>query len=80
MTKSSSGLGEVLKAAGVKQLELAKAVGARPETVSRWVRGHQIPAGETIGLLLLFVNRPSTLRKLGRRRPLTFGELFGSAA
>lgn len=80
MTKSSSALGEVLKAAGVKQLDLARALGARPETVSRWVRGHQVPDGESVGLLLLFINRPSTLKKLRRRRPLTFGELFGRAA
>ncbi len=55
---------------------VAGALGASERTVRRWVAGSNSPTGENLGRLIAFLNRPENLRKLGRRKPLTFEEVF----
>jgi hypothetical protein len=58
--------------------EVAEAVGATDRSVRRWRSGSNVPAGAHLGRLLSFLNRPENLKKLGRRKPVTFEELFGA--
>ncbi len=62
---------------GIMKKDLAAAIGARPETVSRWLSEKHTPSGDNMVSLLRFLNRPEHLRKLGRRRPLTLDDLVG---
>lgn len=78
MTRMSTPLDETVKRLGIKKLDLAEAVGVRPETVSRWLAGKNDPWGAHAGRVLSFLNRPENLRKLGRRKPLSFEDVFGS--
>ncbi len=80
MTRMSATLDDAIKTLGIKKLDLAEAVGVRPETVSRWLAGKNDPWGAHAGRVLSFLNRPENLRKLGRRKPLSFEEVFGSKA
>lgn len=72
-------LDETIKSLGVKKTEVAEAVGARPETLSRWLSGTNAPTSEHASALLDFLNRPQHLKKLGRKKPFTFPELFEAA-
>lgn len=45
----------ILKRLDVTQGELAKAIGVRQETVSRWVQGHVTPAGDNLAAVLAFL-------------------------
>lgn len=65
---------------GIQKQAFAAEIGARPETVSRWFSGKNVPSGKNFGRILSFLNRPENLRKLGRRKPLSFEEVFGSKA
>ena len=73
-------LRDALQSCGISQTDLAREVGARPETVSRWVAGRMVPRAETVASLLAVFNRPENLRKLDRRTPVTFADLFSEAA
>jgi len=71
-------LGDLIQPLGIKKQDLAEAVGARRETVSRWLGGKHVPSGENLVSLLRFLNRPEHLKRLGRRRPLTLDDLVGT--
>lgn len=73
-------LAEILKSAGVRHIELAAELGVTRETVSRWINGHHEMPAPQASRLLSFLNRPENLKKLNRRKPVTFEELFGSLA
>ena len=57
--------------------EVALAIGATERTVRRWAAGANVPTGDHLVRILSFLNGPERLRKLGRRKPLTFEEVFG---
>lgn len=67
-----------LQTLGIRQLDVAAALGVAPETVSRWVTGEQKPRAEYIGRLLSFLNTPEHVEKRGTT--ITFEELFGEVA
>lgn len=60
--------------------EVAAAVGASERTVRRWANGSHDPQSAHLAGIVSFLNRPENLRKLGRRKPLSFEEVFGSKA
>lgn len=66
----------LLKPLAMKKADIAAAVSARPETLSRWLSGKHVPSGRSSRRLLTFLNRPENLKRLGRRKPVTFEELF----
>ena len=57
--------------------EVAAAIGASERTVRRWANGSHSPQSCHLAAIVLFLNRPENLRKLGRRKPLTFEDVFG---
>lgn len=65
---------------GIQKQAFAAAVGARPETLSRWLSGENVPSGENLFRILRLLNAPENLRRLGRRKPVAFEELFPSKA
>lgn len=67
-----------LQILGVRQLDVATALGVAPETVSRWVTGEQKPRAEYIGRILSFLNTPERVEKRGSA--VTFEELFSEEA
>lgn len=72
-------LGDLLRSSGLRQSELAEGIGVARETVTRWVAGKHSPASDQAASILRFLNRPENLRRLGRRRPVTFEELFAAS-
>lgn len=60
--------------------EIATATGATGRSARRWRAGRNIPTGANLDRLLSFLNRPENLKKLGRRKPVSFGDLFSKAA
>lgn len=70
----------VLEGAGVRRTEVAKEVGIHRSHLYRIEHGLREPTAPVISSLLSFLNRPENLRKLGRRKPLSFEEVFGAKA
>ena len=60
--------------------EVAKAVGISRGHLHRVLAGQSDPTAAVVGGFLSFFNRPENLRKLGRRKPLSFEEVFGREA
>jgi hypothetical protein len=44
------------------------------------IQGRRQPTVTVAGAFLDYLNHPENLKRLGRRRPVTFEELFGSKA
>lgn len=57
--------------------DVATATGASERTVRRWAAGSHEPTGTHLVRILSFLNRPENLKRLGRRRRLSFEEVFG---
>lgn len=68
-------LHEELRVARIKQIEIAHAIGAPPETVNRWLKGRHYPSGKHLPALLSFLNQPYLLHRMGRTKPVTADEL-----
>ncbi len=75
-----SNLDGLLDQIGVEAGDAAKGIGIARQTLWRIARGKQEPTRPVIVRTLSFLNRPENLRKLGRRKPLSFEEVFGSKA
>ncbi len=67
-------LREALKEAGIRQVEIAEAIGAPAETVNRWFNGRHFPSGRHLPALLSFLNQPRVLKRLGRTKPIAIDE------
>lgn len=67
------------------RIDVSRTAAAREIGISRQYlfsieKGEQEPTRPVILRTLSFLNRPENLRKLGRRKPLSFEEVFGSKA
>jgi transcriptional regulator with XRE-family HTH domain len=60
--------------------EVARAAGISRGHLHRVLTGRSDPTSTVVGGLLSFLNNPENLRKLGRRKPLSFEEVFGAEA
>lgn len=60
--------------------EVADEVGISRGHLHRVLAGQSDPTAAVVGGFLSFLNRPENLRKLGRRKPLSFEEVFGREA
>ena len=49
------GLSATLDRLNLSQVDFAKGVGVREETVSRWVRGRKTPGGDSLAAVLTFL-------------------------
>lgn len=65
---------------GLDRATAAKGIGVSRSTLWRMAEGKLEPTRPVILRTLSFLNRPENLRKLGRRKPLSFEEVFGSKA
>ena len=64
----------------VSRTAAAREIGISRQYLSSLERGAQEPTRTVIVSVLSFLNRPENLRKLGRRKPLSFEEVFGREA
>ena len=74
-----SNLDGLLDQIGVEARDAAKGIGIARQTLWRIARGKQEPTRPVIVRTLSFLNRPENLKRLGRKRPLSFEEVFGQA-
>lgn len=70
----------LLERIGVETGDAAKGIGIARQTLWRIKEGRQEPTRPVILRTLAFLNRPEHLRKLGRKRPLSFEDVFGREA
>lgn len=70
----------LLQRAGVKGKDAAAELGIDKSTMSLKLAGKRPVRLEEAVSALSILNRPENLRKLGRRKPLSFEEVFGSRA
>lgn len=59
---------------------MAKEMGLSRSYLYDIASGKRQPTVPVVGRVLSFLNRPENLRKLGRRKPLSFEDVFGSKA
>lgn len=69
-------IGSILEDLGTPKGLMAKEMGLSRSYLYDITSGKRQPTVPVIGRVLSFLNRPENLRKLGRRKPLTFEELF----
>jgi transcriptional regulator with XRE-family HTH domain len=73
-------IGAILDSLGRPKGLMAKEMGLSRSYLYDITSGKRQPTVPVIGRVLSFLNRPENLRKLGRRKPLSFEEVFGSKA
>lgn len=61
----------------VSRTAAAREIGISRQYLSSIEKGDQEPTRPVIVRMLSFLNRPENLRKLGRRKPLSFEDVFG---
>ena len=71
-------LNETLQKLEISQGEIAAAVGISRQHMYDLRHRRAEPGARVVGQILSFLNRPEHLRKLGRRKPLTFEEVFAA--
>jgi len=71
-------ISSVLETLGIPKGLMAKEIGISRSYFYDVVTGKRQPTAPVVGRLLSFLNRPENLKKLGRRKPVTFEELFGA--
>ncbi|MCC6130016.1 MAG: hypothetical protein IT186_08805 [Acidobacteria bacterium] len=69
-----------LRALHIPHGRFAAAIGARPETLCRWMKGTNRPRADFVYRILAFLNQPSHLEQLGRTEPFRLEELFSEEA
>jgi DNA-binding XRE family transcriptional regulator len=79
MTTAGDKLKEALDAIGSTRTAAADQIGISRQYLYALQCGEKDPTSTVIGNILAFLNRPEHLRKLGRRRPVTFEDLFAPA-
>ena len=62
---------------GVEKEEAAKAIGISRQYLWRVLKGKHEPTRPVINSILAFLNQPENLKRLGRRKPVGFEEVFG---
>lgn len=66
----------MLKALGLRQRDLVKALNVGDEEISRWLNGVYMPSAPRTAQILRFLNQPEHLERLGRNEPIRFEDLF----
>lgn len=70
----------ILETLGTPKGKAAKEMGLSRSYLYDITSGKRQPTVPVVGRVLSFLKRPENLKKLRRRRPLTFEEVFGKAA
>lgn len=68
-----------LDALETPKLRMAKEIGISRSYLYDVVSGKRQPTVRVANRFLCFLNRPENLRRLKRRKPVTFEEVFGTA-
>jgi transcriptional regulator with XRE-family HTH domain len=71
-------IGSLLECLGQGKGLAAKEMGLSRSYLYDIASGKRQPTVPMVGRVLTFLNRPEHLRKLGRRKRLTFEEVFGA--
>jgi DNA-binding XRE family transcriptional regulator len=75
-----SNLPRILEGIGVDRGDAARGIGISRQTLWRMATGKLEPTRPVILRTLSFLNAPENLKRLGRRKPLSFEEVFGGRA
>lgn len=69
----------ILTKIDVSRTDAAREIGISRQYLFSVEKGEQEPTRPVILGILSFLNRPENLKRLGRKRPLSFEEVFGQA-